>query len=152
MLQAMAGHDPRDPASASRPIPDYTAQLGTGIKGMRIGVIRHFHEVDHEVSAATQRGIDAAITTFRGLGAEISEVSLSPLAEWHACGTLISLTERAAAYDEWARTRLGDFGDACNSGCCSARWCRAWTMCRRCVGGVSCVPNSRRRWRHWMWC
>jgi aspartyl-tRNA(Asn)/glutamyl-tRNA(Gln) amidotransferase subunit A len=39
----------------------------------------------------------------------ISEVTLSPLAEWHACGTLISLTERAAAYEEWARTRLGDF-------------------------------------------
>ena len=25
MLQALAGHDPRDPASASRPMPDYTA-------------------------------------------------------------------------------------------------------------------------------
>jgi aspartyl-tRNA(Asn)/glutamyl-tRNA(Gln) amidotransferase subunit A len=109
MLQALAGHDPSDPASASRLIPDYTAQLGAGIKGMRIGVIHHFHEIDHKVSAGTQRGIDAAIATFRELGAEISEVTLSPLADWHACGTLISLTERASAYDEWARTRLGDF-------------------------------------------
>jgi aspartyl-tRNA(Asn)/glutamyl-tRNA(Gln) amidotransferase subunit A len=109
MLQALAGHDPRDPASASRPIPDYTTQLGAGIKGMRIGVIHHFHEVDHRVSAATQRGINTAIATLRGLGAVVTEVTLSPLAEWHACGTLISLTERAAAYEEWARTRLGDF-------------------------------------------
>jgi aspartyl-tRNA(Asn)/glutamyl-tRNA(Gln) amidotransferase subunit A len=110
MLQALAGYDPRDPASAARAVPDYTAQLGTGIKGVRIGVIHHFHEVDHKVSPGTQGGIDAAIATLRALGAVISEVSLSPLAEWHACGTLISLTERAAAYDEWARTRLADFG------------------------------------------
>ena len=102
---------------------------------MRIGVIRHFHEVDHKVSAATQRGIDAAIATFRDLGAEISEVSLSPLAEWHACGTLISLTERAAAYDEWARTRLGDF---------SARVQQRLLMGAM-VSGVDYVQAVRRR-------
>jgi aspartyl-tRNA(Asn)/glutamyl-tRNA(Gln) amidotransferase subunit A len=111
MLQALAGHDPADPASASQPIPNYTEKLGAGIKGMRIGVIRHFHEADHKVTPAVQRGIDAAVATFRGLGAEIREVKLSPMVEWHACGTLISITERASAYDEWARTRLADFGE-----------------------------------------
>jgi aspartyl-tRNA(Asn)/glutamyl-tRNA(Gln) amidotransferase subunit A len=111
MLQALAGHDPRDPASATRPVPDYTAALGTGVKGMKIGVIHHFHEVDFPVSDGVRRGIDAAIGTFRGLGAEIRETQLSPLQDWGACGSLISITERAAAYEEWARSRLGDFGD-----------------------------------------
>jgi aspartyl-tRNA(Asn)/glutamyl-tRNA(Gln) amidotransferase subunit A len=135
MLQALAGPDPRDPASASRPIPDYTTALGSGIKGKRIGVIHHFHEVDHKVSAGTQRGIDDAIATLRDLGAEISEVQLSPLQDWGACGTLISITERAAAYDEWARTRLQDFGERV----------RDRLMLGALVSGVDYVQAVRRR-------
>src|SRR5262249_49541996 len=71
MLQVLAGHDPHDPASSSRPVPDYSALLGRGVKGRKIGVIHHFHETDHPVSAGTRRGIDEAIATLRGLGAEI---------------------------------------------------------------------------------
>jgi aspartyl-tRNA(Asn)/glutamyl-tRNA(Gln) amidotransferase subunit A len=111
LLQVLAGHDKRDPASADRPVPDYTALLGSGVKGVKIGVIHHFHEVDYVVSDGVRRGIDAAIATLRGLGAEIREVQLSPLQDWGACGSLISMTERAAAYEEWARTRLGDFSE-----------------------------------------
>jgi aspartyl-tRNA(Asn)/glutamyl-tRNA(Gln) amidotransferase subunit A len=111
LLQALAGHDPRDPASADRPVPDYTAGLGAGVGGLKIGVIHHFHEIDHKVSDATRHGIDAAVKTLSGLGAEIREVALSPLQDWMACGSLISIAERAAAYEDWARTRFGDFGD-----------------------------------------
>jgi len=135
MLQALAGHDLRDPASASRPIPDYTAELGRGVKGMRIGVIHHFHETDHKVSDGTQRGIAAAIAAFRDLGAEIREVQLSPLQDWLACGSLISITERAAAYEEWARSRFGEFSERV----------RSRLMLGVLVSGVDYVQAVRRR-------
>ena len=107
MLQVLAGHDPADPASANRPIPDYHAALTGHLKGVRVGVIRHFHEVE----AAVQAGIDSAVTVFRSLGASIADVTVVSLQDWHACGSLISITERAAAYEEWARTRLSAFSE-----------------------------------------
>ena len=111
MLQVLAGHDPADPASAQQPVANYSALLGNSLKGVRIGVIRHFHETDQPVAASVQKGIDNAVALFRDQGAVVSDVTLSPLQDWHACGSLISITERAAAYEEWAQTRLGDFSD-----------------------------------------
>ncbi len=110
-LQALAGYDPADPASADRPVPDFSALLGTGLKGVRIGIIRHFHETDSPVSSAVQAGIDNAVAAFQAMGAVISDVTLSPMQDWHACGSLISMTERATAYEEWARTRLSEFSE-----------------------------------------
>jgi aspartyl-tRNA(Asn)/glutamyl-tRNA(Gln) amidotransferase subunit A len=135
MLQALAGHDPRDPASAARPVAVYTSLLGTGIEGIKIGVVRHFHEDDHKVSPGTQRGIDEAIARFRDLGAEIREVRLSPLQDWGAAGSLISICERAAAYEEWARTRLGEFSERV----------RSRLMLGALVSGVDYVQATRRR-------
>lgn len=111
ILQVLAGHDPGDPASATHSIPHYSAALTGHLKDVRVGVIRHFHEEDYKVEPAVQAGIDNALVVFRSLGATVSDVTVSPLQDWHACGSLISITERAAAYEEWSRTRLGDFSE-----------------------------------------
>ena len=111
LLQAMAGHDPLDPASADRPVPDFSARLGGGLKGLRVGVVRHFHEDDHRAADPVLAGIAAAAEVFAKLGAAVREVTLAPLADYQACGTLIMLTEAYAIHEPWLKTSFNDYGE-----------------------------------------
>src|SRR5438552_10133156 len=89
LLQAMAGYDAADPASADRPVPDFRGELSKGAKGLRVGVVRHFHETDHRVSDSTLAGIDGALDFYRKSGATVRDVNVAPLVEWHGCNFLI---------------------------------------------------------------
>ena len=51
MLGIVAGHDPGDPASVDVAIPDYRAALTGDIRGLRIGVVRHFWQEDLPANA-----------------------------------------------------------------------------------------------------
>src|SRR5215471_15776492 len=77
LLQAMAGHDPADPASSHAPVDDYLAPLGRDIRGVKIGVPRtyFFDDIDPEVAQA----FEEALTTLRGLGAEVRDVTIPSL-------------------------------------------------------------------------
>ncbi|HTB37570.1 MAG TPA: amidase [Reyranella sp.] len=111
LLQGMAGPDPEDPASVDRPVPDFTAELGKSVKGLRIGVVRHFFEQDHRASDATRAGIDAALDFFRKEGAEVRDITLSPAADYHAVGYLIMVTEAFTLHGPWMRERFMDYGE-----------------------------------------
>ncbi len=111
LLQAMAGYDPGDPGSADRAVPDFTADLSKSIKGLRIGVVRHFYETDSPVSPATKQGIDHALTVFEHLGAEIRDVTLSPMMDYHAVGSVILTSEAYAVHEPWLKERFNDYGE-----------------------------------------
>jgi aspartyl-tRNA(Asn)/glutamyl-tRNA(Gln) amidotransferase subunit A len=111
LLQAMAGHDPADPASANRPVPDYRAALQAGVEGLRIGVIRHFYERDNEANAVTRQAIEAATQKFAELGCSVRDVSLSPLDDWASCGVLMMLAEAYAIHEHNLRRRFTDYGE-----------------------------------------
>jgi aspartyl-tRNA(Asn)/glutamyl-tRNA(Gln) amidotransferase subunit A len=111
LLQAMAGYDAADPASADRAVPDFTVDLRKGVKGLRVGVVRHFFETDNPVSPATLYGINHSLVVFEHLGAEVSEVKLSQLDEYHACGSIILSSEAYAVHEPWLKTRFNDYGE-----------------------------------------
>lgn len=116
LLQAMAGYDPQDPASADRPVPDFTSDLHQGAKGLRIGVVRKFHETDNRADPAVLRAIEDAIAVFRTEGAEIRDVALPSLDEYRAAGFVILIAEAYTVHEQWMRTRLGDYGELLRDG------------------------------------
>ena len=110
MLQAIAGHDPADPASARRPVPDYASGLAGGVKGLRVGVLRRWHEIDRPVSDAVGAGIEDAIKAYRALGAEVVDLDVSPMQDYVAAGFFISTAERGAAYEAMMLKNPEKFG------------------------------------------
>ena len=108
LLQAMAGYDPADPASADRPAADMTADLNKGVKGLRIGVIRHYH---HPASSAVLSGIEGALDVFRQGGAAVRDVTLSPMMDYNAAGWVILSTEAYAVHEPWLKSRFNDYGE-----------------------------------------
>ena len=111
LLQAMAGHDPLDPGSADVPVPDYSKDLGKKLKGVRIGVARHFFERDHKASDDTVKAIDGALQVLRRLGCRIKDVALPALGEWHAAGLIILLSEGYAVHEDWLKSRPERYGE-----------------------------------------
>lgn len=117
LLNAIAGFDPRDPASADAPVPDFSSGPAAPWRKMRIGWPRDFFfdRVDNEVRSA----LVAARKVFEELGTEFREVSLPSLPGAQHPAVQISLAEamqyhraagffpaRAAHYGEDVRARL----------------------------------------------
>ncbi|MGC1579823.1 MAG: amidase [Beijerinckiaceae bacterium] len=111
LLQAMAGHDASDPASADVAIPNFRAALSPSLKGLRIGFVRHFHERDYPVDKTTQKALKGAAGVFRGLGCELRDVELPPLRDWTACGMIIMLSEAYGVHEEWLKSNPRDYGE-----------------------------------------
>ncbi len=74
VLNAIAGHDPRDSTSIPQQAPDYTGALNADIKGMRIGVPKEYYGegIDGEVAATLRKALDK----LEALGASVEETSL----------------------------------------------------------------------------
>ena len=96
VLQAIAGHDPRDPASARVDLPNYRDRLRTELRGLKIAVVRHFWEEDLTASPDVHRAMDASLDVLRELGAELHTVRLRPLQDYYDVRNVIALSELMA--------------------------------------------------------
>ena len=94
IMNAIAGHDPRDSTALNQSVPDYTAKLGNDLRGVRLGLPREYmiEGIDPQVKG----GINAAVKQLNSLGAEIIEVTL-PNTEYAIAVYYIVATAEASA-------------------------------------------------------
>ena len=111
MLQVIAGHDPKDPASAGRPVPPYRAELNGSVKGMRIGILRHLYEDDVPTPPVVKQALEAAYDVLRGLGAILEDVRIRPAQQYHDVKITGAESELYAVHEPALRTQLSNFGE-----------------------------------------
>lgn len=108
-LQVMAGQDPRDPSCASAPTADYGQALERGLRGLRVGFVRHFHERDLHASPDVAAALDAAASLLRQEGAELRDIELPPLQHFAWPQRIIFHAEAWAVHSRWLCSRPQDY-------------------------------------------
>ena len=105
MLGAVAGNDPLDSTSVQLPVPDYTAALTGDVRGLKVGLPKEYFiaGLDPDVKKA----MDLAIETFRGLGAEFTEVTLPHTEYAVATYYLIATAEASSNLARYDGVRFG---------------------------------------------
>lgn len=108
VYQAIAGYDPRDTSSVSRPLnlPAFSAE--PKLAGKKVGVPSNFYfeEVDPEIERAARD----AVAVLQKLGATIVEVQAPDIDEFNTIAQLILLVEAASVHHRRLAERRADFG------------------------------------------
>jgi aspartyl-tRNA(Asn)/glutamyl-tRNA(Gln) amidotransferase subunit A len=105
MLGAVAGHDPRDQTSSTRPVPDYLAGLEDGARGLRIGVPREWFQGGTE--AGVERRIREALAAYEAMGARLVDVELPHSKYGVAAYYLVAPAEASSNLARYDGVRFG---------------------------------------------
>ncbi|MBV9252261.1 MAG: amidase [Acetobacteraceae bacterium] len=110
MLDAMAGHDPADPGSAASGARQFGAMLDRGVRDLRIGFVRHFHEGDMPAHPEVSAALEEVARVLQAAGAEVRTVTLPSLREFAGLNRVILCSEAWSIHAPWLRARPGDYG------------------------------------------
>lgn len=110
MLDTMAGHDPQDPGSAPTQARYFGRMLDRGVRDLRIGFIRHFHERDMPAHPEVTAALEDVARVLQAEGAEVHSVDLPSLNEFSNINRVILCSEAWSIHGPWLRSRPGDYG------------------------------------------
>jgi aspartyl-tRNA(Asn)/glutamyl-tRNA(Gln) amidotransferase subunit A len=110
LLNAIAGADPRDPSSIAKPWPDCLSDIGKGLKNVRIGYVRHFHEEDVQADAEMAAALDGAARMLSDAGAQVTDVRLPPLESFFSVNRVLLSCEAYAIHAHTLRDTPEAYG------------------------------------------
>jgi len=109
ILNAIAGHDPQDSTSLNESVPDYTATLGTDLRGIRLGLPKEY--MIKGIDPQVRKALDAAVKHLQTLGAQIIDVSLPHTDYAIAVYYILSTAEASANLARFDGVRYGHRAD-----------------------------------------
>jgi aspartyl-tRNA(Asn)/glutamyl-tRNA(Gln) amidotransferase subunit A len=110
MLDAIAGYDPADPGSAASGARHFGRLLERGVRGLRIGFVRHFHETDMPGHPEVTAALEDVARVLQAEGAEVRTITLPSLNEFSGINRVILCSEAWSIHAPWLRTRPADYG------------------------------------------
>lgn len=108
--QVIAGHDPLDPGSVRRPVPDLAAGLGRGVAGLRIAHSPGWFRDDPVTSPEVTAAIERVLAGLGERGAVVEEVELPPYRLFNACGRVIMAAEAYTIHEADLKRRPASYG------------------------------------------
>ena len=105
VLEAIAGHDPRDATSLPLEGTNYSAKLGQGVEGLRLGVPGEYFV--EGIEDGVRRAVEQGIATLESLGASVREVSLPSTKYALACYYIIAPSECSANLARYDGVKYG---------------------------------------------
>jgi aspartyl-tRNA(Asn)/glutamyl-tRNA(Gln) amidotransferase subunit A len=110
LLEALAGPDAGDPASAEEPVPRYSGALNGSLEGVRLGVDRANHlDRPGDAPELTER-FEAALAELAAAGAELVPIELARYDVVRQSGSLSLRAEASAYHLPWLREHWGEYG------------------------------------------
>src|SRR5271154_6093902 len=105
VLQVIAGRDANDSTSTTAPVPEYRAEIGKPVAGLRIGIPKEYF--GEGMDEGVRKKIDAGIEIFRKLGCTLMDIRMPHTDYAIATSYIIATAEASSNLARYDGVRYG---------------------------------------------